>query len=112
MMKSNYLRLANVARVAKYFGASLRVNVYQAVRSDIYALTYEEYWQGFRRLFEETDVIAICPWCGRWLGCRHSKEGVESARCALRRAPQRSHAYIGRVPENHSRAWFRRGPQL
>ena len=59
MMKSNYLRLADVARVAKQFDASLRVNVYQAVRSDIYALSYEEYWEGFRRLFEQTDVIAI-----------------------------------------------------
>jgi radical SAM protein with 4Fe4S-binding SPASM domain len=59
MMKSNYLRLAEVARVAKQFDAPLRVNVYQAVRSDIYALTYEEYWEGFRRLFEDTDVIAI-----------------------------------------------------
>jgi radical SAM protein with 4Fe4S-binding SPASM domain len=59
MMKSNYLRLADVARVAKRFGAPLRVNVYQAVRSDLYALTYEEYWQGFRTLFENTDVIAI-----------------------------------------------------
>jgi radical SAM protein with 4Fe4S-binding SPASM domain len=59
MMKSNYLRLAEVARVAKKFDAPLRINVYQAVRSDIYALSYEEYWKGFRRLFEETDVIAI-----------------------------------------------------
>ena len=59
MMKSNYSRLADVARVAKQFGAPLRVNVYQAVRSDQYALTYEEYWQGFRELFESTDVIAI-----------------------------------------------------
>jgi len=59
MMKSNYLRLADVARVAKQFDAPLRVNVYQAVRSDLYALSYEEYWEGFRRLFEETDVIAI-----------------------------------------------------
>jgi radical SAM protein with 4Fe4S-binding SPASM domain len=45
--------------VAKGFDAPLRVNVYQAVRSDLYALTYEEYWEGFRRLFAETDVIAI-----------------------------------------------------
>jgi radical SAM protein with 4Fe4S-binding SPASM domain len=59
MMKSNYLRLADVARAAKQFHAPLRVNVYQAVRSDVYALSYEEYWEGFRRLFEETDVIAI-----------------------------------------------------
>ena len=59
MMKSNYLRLTEVATVAKKFEAPLRVNVYQSVRSDLYALTYEEYWQGFRRLFENTDVIAI-----------------------------------------------------
>jgi radical SAM protein with 4Fe4S-binding SPASM domain len=59
MMKSNYLRLADVARVAKQFAAPLRVNVYQAVRSDIYSLTYEEYWEGFRALFAQTDVIAI-----------------------------------------------------
>ena len=59
MMKANYLRLAEVARVAKRFGAPLRVNVYQAVRSDLYALAYEEYWDGFKRLFENTDVIAI-----------------------------------------------------
>jgi len=48
-----------VARVAKQFDAPLRVNVYQAVRSDVYALSYEQYWEGFRRLFAETDVIAI-----------------------------------------------------
>ena len=59
MMKSNYLRLADVARVAKRFNAPLRVNVYQAVRSDLYALTYEEYWEGFRELFNSTDVVAI-----------------------------------------------------
>ena len=59
MMKSNYLRLAEVAMVAKQFDAPLRINVYQSVRSDVYALTYEEYWEGFRSLFEMTDVIAV-----------------------------------------------------
>ena len=59
MMKANYLRLAEVARVAKRFAAPLRVNVYQAVRSDTYALSYGEYWEGFGSLFAETDVIAI-----------------------------------------------------
>jgi radical SAM protein with 4Fe4S-binding SPASM domain len=59
MMKANYLRLAEVARIAKQFDAPLRVNVYQSVRSDTYALTYEQYWEGFRALFAETDVIAI-----------------------------------------------------
>ena len=59
MMKSNYLRLAEVARVAWQVKAPLRVNVYQSVRSDTYALTYEEYWEGFRLLFAQTDVVAI-----------------------------------------------------
>src|SRR5579863_5142303 len=59
MMKRNYMRLAEVARVAKQFEAPLRVNVYQAVRSDVYSLSYDEYWEGFRKLFAETDVIAI-----------------------------------------------------
>jgi radical SAM protein with 4Fe4S-binding SPASM domain len=59
MMKSNCLRLAEVARGVKRYESPLRVNVYQAVRSDLYALSYDEYWQGFRALFAETDVIAI-----------------------------------------------------
>src|SRR5215471_5767522 len=59
MMKSNYLGLAEVARLAKRYEAPLRVNVYQSVRSDIYALSYQEYWEGFRTLFAQTDVIAI-----------------------------------------------------
>ena len=59
MMRSNYARLAEVARVAKQFDAPLRINVYQSVRSDAHALSYEEYWEGFGRLFAETDVIAI-----------------------------------------------------
>ena len=59
MMKSNYLRLSEVARVVKCYRAPLRVNVYQSVRSDVYALGYEEYWEGFRTLFAKTDVISI-----------------------------------------------------
>lgn len=59
MMKSNYLKLAEVAHVARQMHAPLRVNVYQSVRTDAFALTYEEYWEGFRRLFAETQVISI-----------------------------------------------------
>jgi radical SAM protein with 4Fe4S-binding SPASM domain len=59
MMKSNYRRLSEVARVVKRYQSPLRVNVYQSVRSDVYALSYDEYWQGFRALFAETDVISI-----------------------------------------------------
>ena len=59
MMRTNYLRLAEIAAVARAFDAPLRLNVYQAVRTDTFALTYEEYWDGFAALFAQTDVIAI-----------------------------------------------------
>jgi radical SAM protein with 4Fe4S-binding SPASM domain len=59
MMRSNFRRLAEVAQVAKRFGAPLRVNVYQAVRTDLFALGYDEYWEGFERLLAECDAVAI-----------------------------------------------------
>jgi len=59
MMRSNYDRLADIADVVKIYDAPLRINVYQSVRSDIYALTYDEYWWGFEALFARTDVVAI-----------------------------------------------------
>jgi radical SAM protein with 4Fe4S-binding SPASM domain len=59
MMRSNYDRLADIAEVVKAYDAPLRINVYQAVRSDAFALTYEEYWLGFETLFRRADAIAI-----------------------------------------------------
>jgi len=59
MMRSNFDRLAEIARIVKAYDAPLRINVYQAVRSDAFALTYDEYWRGFEALFARTDAIAI-----------------------------------------------------
>jgi radical SAM protein with 4Fe4S-binding SPASM domain len=59
MMRTNYDRLPEIAQIAKAYDAPLRINVYQAVRSDTFALSYDEYWSGFEHLFAETDVVAI-----------------------------------------------------
>lgn len=59
MMRSNFDRIAEIAETVKIYDAPLRINVYQSVRSDAYALTYDEYWKGFETLFARTDVIAI-----------------------------------------------------
>jgi len=59
MMRSNFDRLAEIADIVKAHDAPLRINVYQSVRSDAFALTYDEYWQGFEALFARTDAIAI-----------------------------------------------------
>ena len=59
MMRSNFDRLADIAELVKVYDAPLRINVYQSVRSDTFALTYDEYWQGFETLFARTDAIAV-----------------------------------------------------
>jgi radical SAM protein with 4Fe4S-binding SPASM domain len=59
MMRSNFDCMAQIAQIAKQYDAPLRINVYQAVRSDAFSLRYEEYWTGFERLFAAADAIAV-----------------------------------------------------
>jgi radical SAM protein with 4Fe4S-binding SPASM domain len=57
MMKTNYRRLAEIAAVAFRVGANYRVNVYQPVKTDVFTLTFDEYWEGFRRLLASTRLV-------------------------------------------------------
>src|SRR5713101_550106 len=58
MMRINYDRLADVAEVAAAHGAYFRVNVYQPVKTDAFTLSYEQYWEGFRRLLAATSLVS------------------------------------------------------
>src|SRR5712664_2323904 len=58
MMKTNYRRLPEIAKVAFAAGAHYRVNVYQPVKTDAFTLTYEEFWDGFRRLLAAARLVS------------------------------------------------------
>ena len=58
MMSTNFDRLVPVAQLAAQYGATFRVNVYQPVQSDAFALSYDQFWTGFKLLFAECDVLA------------------------------------------------------
>ena len=58
MMKTNFRRLSEIARVAFAAGATYRVNVYQPVKTDVFTLTYAEFWEGFRRLLAATRLVS------------------------------------------------------
>jgi radical SAM protein with 4Fe4S-binding SPASM domain len=58
MMSTNFDRLTPIAQLAAQYGATFRVNVYQPVISDRFTLAYEQFWEGFRRLFAETEVLS------------------------------------------------------
>src|SRR3989454_8942486 len=58
MMKTNFRRLPEIAKVAFAAGAHYRVNVYQPVKTDAFTLTYEEFWDGFRRLLAAARLVS------------------------------------------------------
>ena len=57
LMRTNAHRMAELARLAASRGAALRVNVYQAVHGDELAPTYEQFWDAWRDLFDEADLL-------------------------------------------------------
>jgi len=58
MMRLNYDRLGELAGVAAAAGANLRVNIYQPSRSDRFTLSYDQFWEGFRRLLGAARLVA------------------------------------------------------
>lgn len=58
LMNSNYDQMNRLVGLARQNSANLRVNVYQAVKSDAYQLTYEAFWEGYRRLFAAGLVVS------------------------------------------------------
>jgi len=57
MMTTNYLELPAIARLAGTLGANFRVNAYQAVRTDRFAVAYDQFWEAFRRLLAEVPLL-------------------------------------------------------
>jgi MoaA/NifB/PqqE/SkfB family radical SAM enzyme len=58
MMRNNYDKMDRLVALARRDGVNLRVNAYQAVKTDAYKLTYEEFWAGYRSLFSEGLVVS------------------------------------------------------
>jgi MoaA/NifB/PqqE/SkfB family radical SAM enzyme len=58
LMKTNYNKMDRLVGLARQNGVNLRVNAYQAVKTDAYLLSYQEFWEGYRRLFAEGLVIS------------------------------------------------------
>src|SRR5215468_2562725 len=88
MMKTNYRRLADIARVAFDAGANYRVNVYQPVKTDAFTLSYEEFWEGFRRLLAQTRLVSTTePILNAMLGAPF-REGSGCGRRTVRVSPR------------------------
>jgi MoaA/NifB/PqqE/SkfB family radical SAM enzyme len=58
MMRTNYIQMDSMVALARRDGVNLRVNAYQAVKTDAYRLEYAQFWEGYQRLFSEGLVIS------------------------------------------------------
>ncbi len=92
MMSVNYDRLVPIARLAAGHGATFRVNVYQPVKTDRFARTYDAVWEGFRRLFAEPEGLA----CTEPVG--HALLGLGGRRPRLRQGHPAGDGEAARPP--------------
>ncbi len=58
LMTTNYDKMGPMVELARRNGVNLRVNAYQAVKTDAYRLPYAAFWQGYRELFAAGLVVS------------------------------------------------------
>jgi radical SAM protein with 4Fe4S-binding SPASM domain len=89
LMNTNYDQMDGLVRVAGTVGANLRVNVYQPVGQNRFMLSYDEFWEGFRRLFDAGRLLSTSePVVHAMLGL-DSLSGSPCGRQSIRFTPRR-----------------------
>jgi radical SAM protein with 4Fe4S-binding SPASM domain len=58
LMSINFEEMDTLAELAKRLQVNLRVNVYQPVRLGDYSPSFEQYWEGYRRLFSSSRLVS------------------------------------------------------
>ncbi len=58
LMRSNFDQMDKMVGLARTNGVNLRVNAYQAVKSDVFRLDYDQFWEGYCRLFSAGLVVS------------------------------------------------------
>ena len=58
LMHTNFNLMDRMVWLARANEVNLRMNVYQPVKTDLYRLTYDEFWEGYRLLFAEGLVVS------------------------------------------------------
>jgi radical SAM protein with 4Fe4S-binding SPASM domain len=88
-MNTNYDQMDRLVGVARTVGANLRVNVYQPVGQRQYMMSYEQFWEAFRRLFVAGRLLSTSePIVHAMLGLA-DLPGSPCGRHSIRFTPQR-----------------------
>ena len=89
LMNLNYTDLAEIAGLAASFGADFRVNVYQPMYTVEFMPSFDQYWQAFKLLFENSDIISVTePLVNTFLG-HNDLKGTPCGGRSMRVTPDR-----------------------
>jgi radical SAM protein with 4Fe4S-binding SPASM domain len=90
LMNINYDQMDALVGLAREVGANLRVNVYQPVGQNEYMLSYEQFWEAYRRLLGAGKLLSTSePIVHAMLGL-NSLPGSPCGRHSIRFTPQRA----------------------
>jgi radical SAM protein with 4Fe4S-binding SPASM domain len=74
LMNLNYKDLGDIARLASSLGADFRVNVYQPMYTEEFLPSFEQYWDAFNMLFDQSEIISVTePLVSTFLGIKGLK---------------------------------------
>lgn len=87
LMNLNYNKMGQLAKVAAIHGCNFRVNVFQPVRNRSYQPTYEQYWEAFKILFDESALLSCTEPLVNTFSGLNTMEGSPCGRRSIRVTP-------------------------
>jgi radical SAM protein with 4Fe4S-binding SPASM domain len=89
LMNVNYQDQGHLAKLAASLGADFRVNVYQPMYTDKFMLSYDQYWEGYRILLDQSEIISVTePLVNTFLGLGN-RNGTPCGGSSIRITPDR-----------------------
>ncbi|UCG11985.1 MAG: radical SAM protein [Deltaproteobacteria bacterium] len=89
LMNVNYKDQGRLAKLAGSLGADFRVNAYQPMFTDKFMLTFEQYWEAYRMLFDQSEIISVTePLVNTFLGMSNGG-GTPCGGTSIRVTPDR-----------------------
>jgi radical SAM protein with 4Fe4S-binding SPASM domain len=89
LMNLNYKDQGRLAKLAASLGADFRVNVYQPMFTDKFMLSYEQYWEAYEILFDQSEIISVTePLVNTFLGLGNGR-GTPCGGSSIRITPDR-----------------------
>jgi radical SAM protein with 4Fe4S-binding SPASM domain len=101
LMNLNYNKLGELARFAASLDCNFRVNVFQPVQNKGFIPTYDQYWEAFNILFQESAVVSCTEPLVNTFSGLNTIQGSPCARRSIRVTPLKQVLPCVYWPENN-----------